>query len=390
MNRLKRTMALLIAASSVATGVISVSASDLKPGDVDGNGVVDAEDAFLALRYSVNLVDLDDDQIRLADLNGDGRVSASDSVLILRRSLGLDVEEEEEEEYEPTDVVSLDDRTQVAELKGWAPKDVIERVGPLFTADQERTGILASVSLAQFIVESGYGQSKLSLEANNCFGMKGSLSGNTWESTYWDGVSLYTIETKEQNPDGSVYTVTANFRQYACMEDSIGDHSQYLLQSRNGSGLRYEGLQGCTDYRKAIQIIKDGGYATAVDYVDVICSVIEKWDLTQYDLQNNSDYSLKNSSSSYAESQLSEASDVLDILDIFDEAGEDDEYDVYENEAAEIYDEDAFYKIRISWDDAESQIGAFDDFESAVKCADSNPGYSIFDIDGDPIYTSGL
>jgi flagellum-specific peptidoglycan hydrolase FlgJ len=44
----------------------------------------------------------------------------------------------------------------------------------------KKSGILASVSLAQFILESGYGKSELAQKANNCFGMKKSLSGNTW------------------------------------------------------------------------------------------------------------------------------------------------------------------------------------------------------------------
>ena len=51
----------------------------------------------------------------------------------------------------------------------------------------------------------------------------------------------------------------------------------------NGNKLRYDGLKGCNDYKKAIQIIKDGGYATSTTYVSSLCSIIEKWNLTQYD-----------------------------------------------------------------------------------------------------------
>lgn len=39
-----------------------------------------------------------------------------------------------------------------------------------------------------------------------------------------------------------------------------------------------------TDYRKVAQLIKDGGYATSLTYVDKLCSIIEKWNLTQYDV----------------------------------------------------------------------------------------------------------
>ena len=119
--------------------------------------------------------------------------------------------------------------------------------------------------MEQFILESGYDKSELAQNANNVFGMKCSLSGNTWSGSTWDGMSKYTKQTKEQNADGSYTTITADFRKYPCVEDSIADHSAYLLGAKNGSKLRYDGLKDCTDYKKAVQIIKDGGYATQHD-----------------------------------------------------------------------------------------------------------------------------
>lgn len=71
------------------------------------------------------------------------------------------------------------------------------------------------------------------------------------------------------------------------MEDSIADHSAYLLGAKNGSKLRYDGLKGCTDYKKAVQIIKDGGYATSLTYVEKLCSIIERWNLTQFDVKES-------------------------------------------------------------------------------------------------------
>ena len=172
--------------------------------------------------------------------------------------------------------------TQASSFKNLTEADVIAKVGPLFTADQKKNGILASVSLAQFILESGHGKSELAQNANNCFGMKKSLSGNTWSGSVWDGKSIYTKKTQEEE-NGQMLTITADFRKYSCVEDSIADHSAYLLGAKNGSALRYNGLKGCTDYKKAVQIIKDGGYATSSTYVSNLCSIIEKWNLTKYD-----------------------------------------------------------------------------------------------------------
>lgn len=176
---------------------------------------------------------------------------------------------------------------QAKELNGLSEAQVIYKVVPLFTSDQQRTGILASVSLAQFILESGYGKSELAQNANNCFGMKCRLSQNTWGGSVWDGISIYTKKTQEYE-NGAYVTATADFRKYPSVDKSIADHSAYLLDAKNGNRLRYEGLKGCMDYRKAAQIIKDGGYATAPDYADKLCSIIEKWNLTRFDALENS------------------------------------------------------------------------------------------------------
>ena len=101
-----------------------------------------------------------------------------------------------EELSEEEDETEKDKGLQAKDLAAFSNEEVIAKVGPLFTADQKKTGVLASISLAQFILESGYGKSELAQEANNCFGMKKSLSGNTWAGSVWDGKSIYTKKTK--------------------------------------------------------------------------------------------------------------------------------------------------------------------------------------------------
>lgn len=232
---------------------------------------------------------------------------------------------------------------QASALKDLSEADVIAKVGPLFTADQKKSGILASVSLAQFIQECGYGKTELAQNANNCFGMKKELSGNTWGGSTWDGTSIYTKKTKEQKPDGTEYTVTADFRKYSCVEDSVADHSAYLLGAKNGDKLRYDGLKNETDYKKAAQIIKDGGYATDVSYVSKICNIIERWELSKY----NADQA-----------------------------------------AIEPETKEPWYRVRRSWAEASTQKGAFHNLDLAKKCADENAGYKVYDEDGKCLYES--
>lgn len=169
----------------------------------------------------------------------------------------------------------------ISPLKGMSNNAFIEYIGQLARADMKRTGILASVTVAQAILESAWGQSELSLKANNLFGMKATLSGNNWDSK-WDG-KKYAKRSPEDDGNGNITQVLSDFRAYATPEQSIRDHSDYLCGAKNGSKLRYEGLFGETDYREAITIIKNGGYATDSKYIDKVCGVIEQYNLIVYD-----------------------------------------------------------------------------------------------------------
>lgn len=168
-----------------------------------------------------------------------------------------------------------------AKLAAMSQAEFVEWIGKLAAEDMKTSGILASVTAAQSILESGYGKSELALNALNLGGMKAELSGNTWPSR-WDG-KIYTKDTAEQEPDGTYITIKADFRAYPSVEAYLADHSAYLAGAKDGEKLRYAGIVECKDYRKAFQILKDGGYATSLDYVDKLCAVVEKWDLTRYD-----------------------------------------------------------------------------------------------------------
>ena len=169
-----------------------------------------------------------------------------------------------------------------ARLASMTKNEFVEYIGQLAAADMQTSGILASVTAAQAILESGYGKSELALNALNLGGMKENLSGNTWPSV-WDG-TVYRKETAEQMEDGSYTSIVADFRKYPSVAAYLADHSAYLAGARAGDCLRYAGIVGCQDYRKAFQILKDGGYATSHKYVDNLCGVVETWKLTRFDV----------------------------------------------------------------------------------------------------------
>ena len=73
----------------------------------------------------------------------------------------------------------------------------LETMVPLARADMQKSGILASLTLAQEIIESGWLTSELAINANNPHGMKTQLSGNNWPGSTWNG-DVYEKETAEQ------------------------------------------------------------------------------------------------------------------------------------------------------------------------------------------------
>lgn len=159
-------------------------------------------------------------------------------------------------------------------------KKFIRTVARLARRDMRQSGILASVTIAQAILESDYGRSLLGLEANNLFGMKAVLSYNNWESD-WDG-STCDKETLEY-VNGRYIKITAAFRAYPSYAESIRDHSNYLRFAKHQGALRYKGVENNKSYKRTIRLIKKGGYATDPAYVAKICRIIRQYDLTKYD-----------------------------------------------------------------------------------------------------------
>ena len=72
--------------------------------------------------------------------------------------------------------------------------------------------------------------------------------------------------------------------------------------------------------------------------MEKLCSIIERWNLTQYDAKDSSGEVIR------------------------------------------------WYRVRMSWADAKSQKGAYKILDNAKKCADQNPGYKVFDADGKVVY----
>lgn len=150
---------------------------------------------------------------------------------------------------------------------------------------QAATGISAALTIAQAILESGWGSSELARMANNIFGMKTSLSGNSWEGSAWDGTSIYKKASYEYE-NGRRVLRTSKFRSYPSISASIRDHAFYLLNAKNGSARRYAGISGA-DYKTAAKLLQNGGYATDPAYADQVAGIVERYGLAKYDKGND-------------------------------------------------------------------------------------------------------
>lgn len=150
----------------------------------------------------------------------------------------------------------------VAEWVKLTPEEYIYRWRATAVDNMEVYGIPASITMAQAILESGYGNGYLARVANNHFCIKCKKS--------WTG---RTITHADDRPDDC-------FRVYDTAEESFADHANFLC-----SGERYDFLfaYDITDYESWAKGLKKAGYATAEDYAERLIGVVERYNLALLD-----------------------------------------------------------------------------------------------------------
>jgi flagellum-specific peptidoglycan hydrolase FlgJ len=148
----------------------------------------------------------------------------------------------------------------------------IERFKIIAISEMNSSGIPASITLAQGILESGNGNSRLAKEANNHFGIKC--------STEWKGE---TILQDDDNKDDC-------FRVYKSAEESFKDHTEFLKRKRYA--LLFE--LDKNDYRGWANGLKTAGYATNPRYAELLISLIERYELNRFDrIENKKDKTIR-------------------------------------------------------------------------------------------------
>ena len=144
----------------------------------------------------------------------------------------------------------------------------LKKLKPYVLKDMRETKILASLTAAQAFIESSKGNSQLTRDAANLFGIKGKYNGQSvrmWTTEYYNGVAK---------------RVLADFRKYPSWQESIDDHSSLFNRLA-----RYKNLRGETNYVKACNNVQKDGYATSPTYSTTLLEKINMFKLYEWDAE---------------------------------------------------------------------------------------------------------
>ena len=148
------------------------------------------------------------------------------------------------------------------------PDDFIKAVGAAAKLSMSKTKIPASFVVAEGALESGWGQSKLSIEAYNLFGVKADKA--------WAGPTI-AMPTRE-HIDGRWTVVDAKWRKYDSWKEAIDDHASFLINNP-----RYKPAFAYADGDGFAHAVAEAGYATDPSYYTKISAIIRQHKLAQLD-----------------------------------------------------------------------------------------------------------
>lgn len=151
-------------------------------------------------------------------------------------------------------------------------EDYIRRYKKIAMREMERSGVPASIKLAQGILESDSGKSKLARTANNHFGIK---CGSQWNG------DTYFKEDDDYDDKGRL--IKSCFRQYRNPDASFVAHSEFLRDPAKSFRYGFLFRLDPNDYKSWAEGLRRSGYATNPNYPKLLITIIERYNLNQYD-----------------------------------------------------------------------------------------------------------
>ncbi|MBC2115002.1 glucosaminidase domain-containing protein [Listeria booriae] len=164
------------------------------------------------------------------------------------------------QQEEPVEITRVDPQQEFINLLAGHAQEI-----------QDQKGILTSITLAQAILESNWGESKLATEGRNLFGIKGEYQK--------DSVTMPTQEFE----NNEWITIDAAFRKYPTWFESLDDHAALFLKGTSWDKTKYQGVIKAKDYKTAANALQKAGYATDPGYAEKLIELIEQRNLQAYD-----------------------------------------------------------------------------------------------------------
>ena len=173
----------------------------------------------------------------------------------------------------------------------------LNTIGPVAQQVAQENGIYASVMIAQAALESGWGNSALSTEGHNLFGVK------------WNGTGNYVTMPTQEYYGGQWHTINAKFQSYNSYYDSLTSYAQ-LIKNNFPNSTR---ANAATPQIAAANLKNGvyGSYATDPNYANSLDRMISDYGLTRYDVYTGTSSTNQNQQNSNAanssqhESQIS-------------------------------------------------------------------------------------
>lgn len=176
--------------------------------------------------------------------------------------------------YSVDQLHQLRERQQIVHRQANAKKLFIKQIAPESQTMMKEHNVLASITMAQAILESDWGSSTLAAKYYNLFGVKSSSTTNS-----------QVLNTKEYE-NGSWIVIHGRFQVYSSWSASIQAHTMLMVNGTTDDQAKYANVIKATNYTDAAKALQEAGYATDPNYASKLIKVIQTYHLNKYDQVN--------------------------------------------------------------------------------------------------------
>lgn len=203
-------------------------------------------------------------------------------------------------------------------------QEFINKIAPIIISEAKLRGYqYPSAVIGQACIESNFGNSLLSSQYHNYFGMKA--------GKYWSGGKV-NLKTHEEYQPGRLTEITDAFRVYPTMEEGVKGYFDFIKYTR------YDNLKNATSAVDYIKKIGEDGYYTSSTYVQTFCKLYVQYNLGQYDTETADSYTPAEVQTVINDVYIQNLSTAVDVLSARVMAGDYGNGDARKQNLGQYYD----------------------------------------------------